>query len=63
MLVFYEAAAIVILAGSNQLKQVIGTESSLTVHVVKAGLISAAAHEHGVDAPIAGFRSGPTRSH
>ena len=28
--------------------------SSLTVHVGKAGLVSAAAHEHWVDAPIAG---------
>jgi len=55
MLVSYLAAAIVILAGPDQLEQAIDTErSSLTVHVGKAGLLSAAAHEHWVNAPIAG---------
>ena len=55
LLVFYLAAAMVILAGRYQLEQAIGTErSSLTVHVGKAGLLSAAAHEHWVKAPIAG---------
>ena len=49
------AAAIVILAGPDQPEQAIDTErSSLTVHVGKAGLLSGAAHEHWVDAPIAG---------
>jgi hypothetical protein len=55
ILVSYLAAAIVILAGPDQLEQAIDTErSSLTVHVGKAGLLSAAAHEHLVNAPIAG---------
>jgi hypothetical protein len=55
LLVFYLAAAIVILAGPDQPEQAIETErSSLTVHVGKAGLLSAAAHEHWVNAPIAG---------
>ena len=55
LLVFYLAAAIVILAGPDQPEQAIDTErSSLTVHVGKAGLLSAAAHEHWVNAPIAG---------
>jgi hypothetical protein len=55
MLVSYLAAAIVILAGPDQPEQAIDTErSSLTVHVGKAGLLSAAAHEHWVNAPIAG---------
>ena len=53
MLVSYLAAAIVILAGPDQPEQAIDTErSSLTVHVGKAGLLSAAAHEHWVNAPI-----------
>ena len=47
--------AIVILAGPDQPEQAIDTERSfLTVHVGKAGLLSAAAHEHWVNAPIAG---------
>jgi hypothetical protein len=55
MLVSYLAAAIVILAGPDQPEQAIDTERSfLTVHVGKAGLLSAAAHEHWVNAPIAG---------
>ena len=55
MLVSYLAAAIVILAGPDQPEQAIDTErSSLTVHVGKAGQLSAAAHEHWVNAPIAG---------
>src|ERR1700693_3087569 len=55
MLVSYLAAAVVILAGPDQLEQAIDTErSSLTVHVGKAGLLSAAAHEHWVNAQIAG---------
>ena len=55
LLVSYLAAAIVILAGPDQPEQAIDTErSSLTVHVGKAGLLSAAAHEHSVNAPIAG---------
>ena len=42
MLVSYLAAAIVILAGPDQPEQAIDTErSSLTVHVGKAGLLSA----------------------
>ena len=55
LLVSHFAAAIVILAGPDQPKQAIDTgRSSLTVHVGKAGLLSAAAHEHWVIAPIAG---------
>jgi len=55
MLVSYLAAAMVILAGPDQPEQAIDIErSSLTVHVGKAGLLSAAAHEHWVNAPIAG---------
>jgi hypothetical protein len=55
LLVSYLAAAIVILAGPDQPEQAIDTERSfLTVHVGKAGLLSAAAHEHWVNAPIAG---------
>jgi hypothetical protein len=55
LLVSHLAAAIVILAGPDQPEQAIDTErSSLTVHVGKAGLLSGAAHEHWVDAPIAG---------
>ena len=55
LLVSYLAAAIVILAGPDQPEQAIDTErSSLTVHVGKTGLLSAAAHEHWVNAPIAG---------
>ena len=55
LLVSYLAAAMVILAGPDQPEQAIDTERScLTVHVGKAGLLSAAAHEHWVDAPIAG---------
>ena len=55
MLVSYLAAAIVILAGPDQPEQAIDTERSfLTVHVGKAGLLSAAAHEHWVNAPFAG---------
>ena len=55
MLVSFLAAAIVILADPDQPEQAIDTErSSLTVHVGKAGLLSAAAHEHWVNAPIAG---------
>lgn len=45
MLVSYLAAAIVIFAGPDQPEQAIDAErSSLTVHVGKAGLLSAAAH-------------------
>ena len=55
LLVSYLAAAIVILAGPDQPEQAIDTERSfLAVHVGKAGLLSAAAHEHWVNAPIAG---------
>jgi polyisoprenoid-binding protein YceI len=55
LLVSYLAAAIVILAGPDQPEQAIDTEHSfLTVHVGKAGLLSAAAHEHWINAPIAG---------
>jgi hypothetical protein len=55
LLVSHLTAAIVILAGPDQPEQAIDTErSSLTVHVGKAGLLSAAAHEHWVNAPIAG---------
>jgi YceI-like domain len=55
MLVSYLAAAFVIFAGPSQPEQAIDTErSSLTVHVGRAGLLSGAAHEHWVDAPIAG---------
>ena len=55
LLVSYLAAAMVILAGPDQPEQAIDTERScLTVHVGKAGLLSAAAHEHWVNAPIAG---------
>jgi polyisoprenoid-binding protein YceI len=55
MLVSYLAAAIFILAGSDQPDQAIDTERSfLTVHVGKVGLLSAAAHEHWVNAPVAG---------
>jgi YceI-like domain len=55
LLVSHLAAVIVILAGPDQPGQAIDTErSSLTVHVGKAGLLSAAAHEHWVNAPIAG---------
>jgi hypothetical protein len=44
LLVSYLAAAIVVLAGPDQPEQAIDTErSSLTVHVGKAGLLSAAA--------------------
>ena len=61
LLVSYLAAAIVILAGPDQPEQAIDTErSSLTVHVGKAGLLSAAAHEHWVHAPIAGGPSTAT---
>ena len=49
------AAPIVILAGPDQPEKAIDTERSfLTVHVGKTGLLSAAAHEHWVNAPIAG---------
>ena len=55
MLVSYLAAVIVILAGADPPERVIDTgRSSLRVHVGKAGLLSAAAHEHWVNAPIAG---------
>ena len=55
MLVSYLAAAMVILAGPDQPEQAIDTErSSLRVHAGKAGLLSAAAHEHWVNAPIVG---------
>ena len=55
MLVSYLAAVFVILAGPDQPERFIDTgRSSLTVHVGKAGLLSAAAHEHWVNAPIAG---------
>src|SRR5271154_7133752 len=55
LLVSFLGAAIVILAGPHQPEQAIDTERSfLTVHVGKAGLLSAAAHEHWVHAPIGG---------
>jgi hypothetical protein len=55
LLVSHLAAAIVILAGPDQPEQVIDTERSfLTVHVGKTGVLSAAAQEHWVNAPIAG---------
>jgi hypothetical protein len=55
LLVSYLAAAIAFLAGPDQPEQAIDTERSfLAVHVGKAGLLSAAAHEHWVNAPIAG---------
>jgi hypothetical protein len=55
LLVSYLAAAIVILAGPDQPEQAIDTERSfLRVHVGKTGVLSAAAHEHWVNAPIAG---------
>ena len=55
LLVSYLAASMVILAGPDQPEQAIDTErSSLTVHVGKGGLLSTAAHEHWVNAPIAG---------
>jgi hypothetical protein len=55
LLVSYLAASMVILAGPDQPEQAIDTERSfLAVHVGKAGLLSAAAHEHWVNAPIAG---------
>ena len=55
LLVSYLAAAMVILAGPDQPEQAIDTERGfLTVHLGKAGLLSAAAHEHWVNAPIAG---------
>jgi hypothetical protein len=42
-------------AGPDQPEQAIDADrSSLTVHVGRAGLISAAAHKHCVNAPIAG---------
>jgi hypothetical protein len=54
LLVSYLAAAMVILAGPDQPEQAIDTERSfLTVHVGKTGVLSAAAHEHWVTAPIA----------
>jgi polyisoprenoid-binding protein YceI len=47
------ATAIAIIAGPNQQETAIDIQrSSLTVHVGKAGLLSAAAHEHWVNAPI-----------
>ena len=55
LLVSYLAASMVIRAGPDQPEQAIDTERSfLTVHVGKEGLLSAAAHEHWVNAPIAG---------
>ncbi len=55
MLVSYLTPAIVILAGPDQPEQAIDIERSfLTVQLGKAGLLSAAAHEHLVNAPIAG---------
>ena len=55
LLVSYLAASMVILAGPDQPEQAIDTERSfLTVHVGKTGVLSAAAHEHWVNAPIAG---------
>jgi hypothetical protein len=61
MLVSYSAAAIVILAGPDQPEQAIDTERSfVTVHVGKTGVLSAAAHEHWVNAPIAGGTIAPT---
>jgi hypothetical protein len=51
-LVFLGVAHAVI-AGPDQQERAIDTpRSSLTVHVRKAGLLSAAAHEHWVNAPI-----------
>jgi hypothetical protein len=51
-LVFLGVAHAVI-AGPDQQERAIDTQrSSLTVHVRKAGLLSAAAHEHWVNAPI-----------
>jgi hypothetical protein len=54
LLVSHLAAAIVILAGPDQPEAIDTERSSLTVHVGKAGLLSAATHEHWVNAPIAG---------
>ena len=41
-------------SAANDLRKPIDTQrSSLVIHVAKAGLLSAAAHEHWVNAPIA----------
>jgi len=45
---------VVLIAGPDEQEKTIDTQrSSLTIHVGKAGLLSAAGHEHWVNAPIA----------
>ena len=45
---------VVLIAGPDEQEKAIDTQrSSLTIHVGKAGLLSAAGHEHWVNAPIA----------
>ena len=53
--VFFSALSIVSLASAanDKGKPIDTRRSSLTIHVGKAGLLSAAAHEHSVNAPIA----------
>jgi hypothetical protein len=52
-IVFLNTAAF-LMAGPDEQGKIIDTErSSLTIHVGKAGILSAAAHEHWVNAPIA----------
>jgi polyisoprenoid-binding protein YceI len=55
MPVVFLGIALPLIAGPDQQEKAIDTQrSSLTVHVGKAGLLSAAAHEHWVNAPITG---------
>src|SRR5258708_5372879 len=53
MLFFFNMAVGLIAGTDNQGKAIDTQCSSLTIHVGKAGIFSAVAHEHWVNAPIA----------
>jgi polyisoprenoid-binding protein YceI len=53
--VIFLGLTVILVAGPDEQGKVIDSQrSSLTIHVGKAGLLSAAGHEHWVNAPIAG---------
>jgi hypothetical protein len=52
--VVFLGLTVILIAGPDEQEKAIDTQrSSLTIHVGKAGLLSAAGHEHWVNAPIA----------
>ena len=54
LLVIFLGLTVMLIAGPDEQGKAIDAQrSSLTIHVGKAGLLSAAGHEHWVNAPIA----------